>query len=291
MTRACYCLAVGAVGLLLVSGCRSGELSAYAPRGPGRQPSTFWSLGYWPARHYVVEKLEEEGIDQSSTYAYDVDHLFHGRLKQPTFRSLCALLNTHFQDGDRIVIIERLAYTEALWYGYVVVAFTRDGPQAVTNMVADHASPWGWECQLQPRTLRLDRRRLAPVMADLDRAVSASSGGALLWFDAIDTPIFVLHDVRPDGRRFSFGIRGYGEQGREWSKHGPDSDLLEYQEVSQILRKRRTEGPEYVPYESPRGSELQTVGARYAWLMARVWEGALGLEDATILGKEGSVLD
>jgi len=239
----------------------------------------------------VVEAVEKKGIDQRPAYQYDIEHLFGARLSQPTFRSLCALLNTYFEDWDRIIIIERLAYTEPLWYGYVVVAFAPDGHKAVTNMAPEYGSPWGWQCHLPPRPLRVDRERLAPVIADLDRAVGAASRGALLWFDAIDTPIFVLHHVRPDGRTFSFGIRGYGEDGREWLKDDRASYSLEYQKISELLNKSEAEGSEFVLYESARGSELKTVGALYAWLMARVWEGVLGLEDATILGREGSVLD
>jgi hypothetical protein len=291
MMRTRYCLAAGAMGLLLVSGCRQGQLAAYAPRGPSGQPDTFWCLVEWPARHWVVEAVEENGIDQRSVYAYEVDHLFCARLSQPTFRSLCGLVNTYFQKWDRLIIIERLAYTEPLWYGYLVVAFGPDGPQAVTNMAPEYGSPWGWQCHLPPRPLRVDRERLAPVIADLDRAVGAASTGALLWFDAVDTPIFVLHDVRADGHAFSFGIRGYGEEGREWLKYELASRFLEDQEVSRLLNKGKAEDAEFALYGSARGDELKMVGAHYARLMARVWESTLGLEDATILGNRGSVLN
>jgi len=149
--------------------------------------------------------------------------------RRPDRGSLCGLVNTYFQEWDRLIIIERLAYTEPLWYGYVVVAFGPDGPEAVTNMAPEHGSPWGWLCGLRPRRVRIDRERLAPVIADLDGAIGASSRGALLWFDAVDTPICVLHDVRADGHAFSFGIRGYGEEGREWLKYELASRFLEHQ--------------------------------------------------------------
>lgn len=266
-------------------------MQAYAPRGPSCEPGLFKCLSDWPTRHYIVEALEREGIRLGiEDYSYNIEHLFDGRLSQPTFHSLCALLNSYFKDWDRIIIIERLAYVEPLWYGYVVLAFTPEGPKAVTNMVADPPSPWDWESRLQPRKLSLDRKRLLVALSELDKQAEVSTKTGLLWFDAIDMPIFVLHYVKRDGVRFSFGIsgfwHGYGPSYEEWSESESVSLFKERKFASDVFEKAEAWEDEIVQYNSSRGKELMKVGASYARLMAFVWEAIMGLEDATIRGKE-----
>ena len=56
--------------------------------------------------------------------------------------------------------------------------------------------------------------------------------------------------------------------------------------ASDVLEKTDVWEKEFVQYNSARGQELMTVGACYARLMAHMWQAIMGLEDATIWGKE-----
>jgi hypothetical protein len=292
-----YGLAMGVMVVLLASGCGPGDLSTYTARGPSAQPGTFGSLAYLPTTHLVADGIRGKAAKSKEVeeyYTSEIEFLFNERLTQPTFRSLCALLNTFFQNWDRLVIIERIAYEGELWYGYAVLAQTPSGPKAVTNMVADRGSRWGWECCLQPRQVRLEPRRVAMTLDMLDTFANDTANRGLLWFDTGSMPIFVLHYVRRDGRMWStssFGISGYGIGEKAWQKHEVESYFMSWEEISKLLSNNVQ--PECVSFESPRGGELKKVGASYANLMAIVWKCILGLEDATILGddEEVTVLD
>ena len=283
MTRVCYCLTLCAVAhLLLASGCGPAYLLAYTPIGPSADPDIFEPLAYWPRMHFVVNNLEREGENLTAYYESEVDLFYLQRLQQPAFRSLCALLNTYFQDWDRLVIIERVGHREELWYGYVVLGLTPDGPKAVTNMVANKGWCWDWQSRLEPRRLRVDRKRVQSVFEELDRVKSLTKRTGLIWFEARDWPIFLLHDLKRDGQDFSLGVRGYGAP---WARLQAADSVLGWDEISKLLEDAdMAVSSECVLFKSPRGYELKRVGDRYATLMAFVWYSITGLENAAILG-------
>jgi len=281
------CLLVGAAVLLLGSGCGPGYLPDYTARGPSAQPGVFLSLAYWPNKHMVVERLTEK--DCTAFYSEEVDFLRRERPGQPAFRSLCAVLNTHFDGWERLVVIERLGYREDLWYGYVVLGVTPRGTRAVTNMAANDDSPWDWQGQLEARRLCISREQAELVLEDLDRMEKFTEMTGLIWFDARDWPMYVLHDVRAGGRELSFGIRGCGAPGRNWTETKVAGYFMGWEEASNLVAKYQRPESECVPYASPRASELKKVGASYATLMAIVWKRIMGLEDAGILGHDHEV--
>ncbi|MCX5671060.1 MAG: hypothetical protein NTU94_07045 [Planctomycetota bacterium] len=179
-----------------------------------------------------------------------------------------------------MVIIERLGFVDDK-YGYAAFALTAAGPKAVTNLRADCGDPWGWGGQLEPRVLSITLQQAAGTLVELDKAC-ASLPGRLLWFDAVDSPIFVLHDIRPNGDDFSFAVRGVGAITMYWP--GPAAkEPLDYKAACDLVN--RGEKGEVVPYGSPRAKELQAAGRVYAALLAQVWKSLLTTPDATILGK------
>lgn len=299
-------LALAAGTLLLVAGCIQGDLSIYAPKGLGAK-TDLWPMDSQFVRYHIVHLRADDGDGHQLSRVPDgtmrqlpeeVGRALDGRPSQPGFRCLCALLNTYFHDWDRAIIVERLGCVEPLWYGYVVLAFTPDGPKAVTNMLTDGHSPWGWQPGLDPRPLQVDRGRLAPVLADLGRA-RERFGGVLLCYDRVDAPLFILHDVRRNGEGLSFGIRGYEFPGSVCVERMPKE--AEYERAGQVWKRQwpgdltiHAPGEQWrnvVPFGSPHAKEIDALGLVYATLVARVWEGVLGLEDATILGKAGRALN
>jgi len=261
--------------VLTALGCGQDNLSSYAPRGPSAKRNMFMWLAGWPCRHFAVEDVESERAD----YEWEVDYFEFGRPGQPTFRSLCALVNTYFQDWDRLVIIERVGCRGEPWHGYIVLGCTPDGFKAVTNL---EGRLWDWKCRLEPRRLRVDGRTLSGVLDELDRFEESTKTVGLLWFEARDWPLYVLHDLRRTGRQICFGVRAYRVAEADWAKAETESSGMGWDEISDLLDKNP--GAECVRLDSPRGFELMKVGARYAPLIAAVWDAIMGIEDKGILG-------
>jgi hypothetical protein len=122
---------------------------------------------------------------------------------------------------------------------------------------------------------------VAGTLLELDKAC-ASLPGRLLWFAAVDSPIFVLHDIKPNGEDFSFGIRGVGAITMYWEGLA-SKEPLDYRTAGDLVNGG--EKGEVVPYGSPRAKELQAAGRVYAALLAQAWKSLLKKPDATILGK------
>jgi len=247
------------LGALLLSGCAQPAVTGYVPLGPSTGNHTFQALKNGMARHYVCDgTLEDARITMQDgdalrdTFGWEVDDVLGGRLVDPRFRCLCAFVNTYFCTWTRMIILERFGFVDD-GYGYVVVVPTPCGPRAVTNMVAQGGDPWGWEGRVGPRPLRVEKRKLETVLTRLDKAGSILPQ-ALLWFEAVDSPIFVLHDIRADGSHFSFGVRGVGAWREHWC--APDTaDGVSQEDAAVLVGKGKPD--EVVFFDSTRGKELR----------------------------------
>ncbi len=279
MARGCVRLAMCATFLLSASGCGPDYLPHYAPKGPSADAGMFMSLAYWPNRHFAVREVEHEGESLKPRYDWEVNYFHMERPSQAPFRTLCALVNTYFQDWERLVIIERVGTTSEPWFGYIVLGVTPDGPKALTNL---EGRLWDWKCRLEPRRLRVDQRAIQDVLAELDAAdVPSVEMTGLLWFEERDWPLYLLHDLRRDGREFSFGVRAYRVAEADWAKAEAESRDMGWDEISHLLEKHPKS--ECVRLDSRRGFELMMVGAKYAPLMATAWKGIMGVEDRGIM--------
>ena len=72
-----------------------------------------------------------------------------------------------------------------------------------------------------------------------------------------------------------------------WSKQWP----MERASGTACVVPQNTRWRDLVPRGSPHAKEIDALGLVYATLTARLWEGLMGVEDATILGAEGSTLE
>lgn len=204
------------------------------------------------------------------------EHLMH-RPSSPGFRSLCALMNTYLTEWDRLLVLERLCFA-GNEYAFAVVAVKSGHLRAVTNMERPREGAV-WDETLSLRSPCIAKQKMVNALADLDGAREVLPK-RLLWFNNVDWPLYILHDVKADGSAFSFGICGWGD--RDDDGHDNSQALLNYAQAAELVNRARPWMA--IPDDSPRASELRSAGRTYATLLAKVWEGILGKPDFYILG-------
>jgi hypothetical protein len=190
----------------------------------------------------------------------------------PAFRMLCAVLNHHFNEWDRMVIIERLGFTD-YEYGFIVVAHTKTGIQAVTNL---RLGEWRqWEDSVDLYELTVNSRQYESVLEELDK-VRSDFPQPLFWVENVDYPLYVLRDIRSDGTAFTYGVCG---ETQIWIS--PKEPALSFSQAADIVRNV---GTETLYCRSPRGQKMLSAGRTYATLLAKAWQATLGEPDREILG-------
>ncbi|HUU93381.1 MAG TPA: hypothetical protein VM238_19480 [Phycisphaerae bacterium] len=275
------CLAAASVVMALACGCTRQSLSAYEPAGPGADNRTLQSVSLEYLSRYFVHggpPGEEQLRDATDPFMQNLDRAFVARPVYPGFRSLCALVNRHFGHWDRLVIIERISFGGG-GYGFIVVARTSRDLVAVTNLELSERDTWYSE-RNRLRELTPDRQAFEACSAEIDEA-----GGVLpevlLWFSNVDWPVYVLHNIRPDGKAFSFAVSGY-IAGKDPGVNAPKR-ADEFAAGARLLREVRPRW--FVSDATPEASKLRMAGGVYARLLARVWRSTLGEPDDCILGE------
>jgi hypothetical protein len=224
-------------------------------------------------------------MDEYATLnAFDqmVDDELMKRPANPNFRCLGAIVNRYFGQWDRMVVIERIGFVGGE-YGYMVLALTPQGAKGVTNLRTARGDAMGWHACATPRTLEMDRRRLAAALGELEIARELVPEG-VFWFGAVDWPLYLLHEIRSDGKAFSFGMSGYGAREEEdgFVRQLPKPPL-DFRRAAELVNKGRS--MEALTYGSARAKELQSAGRYYAALLELVWSASLGEPDAFIAGR------
>lgn len=288
MARSAVAL-LAAASLCAAAGCGTDNLTDYAAFGPSADEGLFATLAIDLPPVFVCggadaeadkaadskETLEERQASDYRSLKWVMDDTIIHRPSAPGFRQLCDLLNRHFGEWQRLVIIERLG-SVVYECGFVAIAVTADGPKAATNL---RRSGDVWNDSIYPRAVRIDAHRFQACLAELDRARKVLPQ-RLFWFDNVDWPVFVLHDVKADDVPFSFAVCGpFGPDDRSVPLPPP---ALEYAKAARVVGK---EAPQRsVDDGTPRAKELREAGGVYAALMALVWESSLGPRDYMILG-------
>jgi hypothetical protein len=206
------------------------------------------------------------------------------------FRMLCALVNRHFGDWERLVIIERLERGGNVATGFIAVAVTPDGIKGVTNLGVNGPDAGQWVETTHPRVFAVDRARFESCLVELDKFGQHAIWQPLLWYSYRDVPIYFMHDIKfnrkpsqdePLLKTSAFALCGWavlpaGE--RERLLKGP----RDYARAEEILSKYHPWQDYDVGSEADR--ELRKAGATYASLLSLVWECTLGRPDYAILG-------
>jgi len=264
------------------SGCAVLNISAYTPKGPSADARVMRSLCDSLPADYVRSKIwANAGVQMSDRDTLNalqggIEGILRQRPSNPGFRSLCAIVNSYFGAWERLIIIERQGFTGEDEYGFVVIGVTRYGIKAVANLKPDETL---WAESVDLRALEPDPRIAESVVAELDKA-RAALPERLLWFDNIDWPLYVLHDIKADGTSFSFALCGWGnvQTQKEQAQQAP----LDYQYAAELVNRAKPWA--LVWDDTPRAAELRTAGRTYAALLAMVWESAMGRPDFYILG-------
>jgi len=254
----------------LASGCASDDSCRYAPDGMGRQTLkclTDRLPGYLvvPSPLDGAAPTADERDRRYRVWQDNIDEHIMLRPSNPGFRSLCALLNTYFRKWDRLVVIERLCIAGDE-YGFAMVGVRGQHLIAVTNM---HKCSMGvdfWTEDLSVHWARVDAGQFRSWLAELDRARTVLPEG-LFWFDNVDWPIYVLHDVKSDGTSFSFGVCG---QNDEDTPQLP----LDFAMAAELVNGAKPYVP--IPEDDPQARGLRAAGRTYADLLAGVWASILG---------------
>ena len=263
-------------------GCGEPGMAHYEAVGPSAEPYVLQNLSIRLPMDFVYVKAASQTVtDERMTRDLEsiVEEAIRERPGSPAFRSLCAILNRHFGKWERLIIIERIGFADH-GYGYAALAVTYEGIQAVTNLEPDGRNCWVETPR--PRALALPPGRMRQCLAEMDKARRVLPE-RLLWFEAVDWPLYVLHDVRADGDAFSFAICGWGDKAGESnraSEVAPD-----YVQAAQLINKAKPWAA--AADGSPRAAELRSAGRTYAALLASVWESILGKADFYILGEAG----
>jgi len=263
--------------LFLPCGCYQPELSKYAPRGTSCDnmlPSFGMEL---PA--YFVRKVGDSASPSeiAAEYSYDILRV---RSATPGFRMLCSIVNTYFEQWERLVIIERLEHGGNDETGFVVVAVMPSGLTAVTNYGLKGPEAGMWVATEFPRLFKVDRERFQSLMVRLDLARETLPRGLFL-FPNVDWPVYILHDIKSDGSYLAYGIAGWAEA---------EDDTMErllkaqptYAEAAKLVGKM-------MPWQgieegSQAARELRQAVATYAALVDMVWQCTLGRPDYFIIG-------
>lgn len=195
------------------------------------------------------------------------------RPNSPGFRALCALIQSRLGKWQRLVLLERmfLRGMNSLDYGFIVVAVQPPGITCFTNLrwTCDKGG-WHLEAAPSPFALCIEDRKFAACLADLERA-KQHLGKVLLWQDACDWPIFVLHDIASDGKSFAFAMFGFDAYvpstggGLERSVDYAQAGNLQAQLGEVVVARKQ-------------GKEFRFVADCYATLLARVWDACLGAQ-------------
>jgi hypothetical protein len=287
------CVGLALVSCLLSCGCGQTNLCDYAPLGTSAN-SSLPSLSLYLTPYFVSDPEDAVKCAQDpppfyadNPFAFYSYVVVRNRPATPGYRSLCAVINRHFGKWERLVIIERLQYGGYDETGFIVAAVTRGGLMGVTNLGPKGPDAGLWEATLCPRAFRLDGVKFESCLAELDKARKSRKGlwSELLWFNNIDWPLYLLHDIKSDGSYLSLAVCGWGWR---WADH-EDADRarllkapLDYAKAAELVSK----SPPWqnIVEGSASAKELRKAGATYASLLSLVWECTLGRPDYAILG-------
>jgi hypothetical protein len=273
--RSVFLLSLVAV---LQCGCASDGLRAYTPRGLAANERVLQSLGIYadlPAYFIGVPNDTQEALREEALLLKQIiDSHVKLLLANPSFRSLCALLNTYFVSWERLVIVQRIDFSGDQ-YAFIAIASQKNGYRVVTNLQERASSGW-WEEGLALRQILVRQGDIEQSMTAIDKA-RAALPEVLLWYECVDWPLYVLHDIRPNGQSFTFSISGWGEAPTQasWPKKP-----LAYSQAAQAIEKAKL----IVPDTDPQIAELRAAGGAYADLLALVWESTIGKADLYIRG-------
>jgi hypothetical protein len=269
---------LASTAILSCSACGRTNLNEYAPLGTSAR-QWFPSLSLDLAPYVIVDPRDAKvtHLEFLSFYSYVVNG---HRFSTVGFRCLCALLNRYFGEWERLVIIERVDFVKDQT-GFLVAAVSRDGLVGVTNLRWDGPGFTSWEATPRPRIYSLDRPKFESCLSELDKARDVL-GRDLLWFNNIDWPLYLLHDIKSDGSYLSIGVCGWADtddaERARLLKARPD-----YAKAAALVHRAKPWQP--IPSDGAETEkELQQAGATYASLIARVWESTLGRPDYTVTG-------
>ena len=262
-------------------GCSGRDLRDYEPAGQGADAEATAALSARLPSYFVgLAGGSEEDLEEAwRTGQSIIDEHLMDRPSSPGFRSLCALMNTYLTQWDRLLVLERLSFA-GNEYAFAVIAMQSGQVRAVTNMERPDEGGVGNET-LSLRSPPIHRRKVVDALADLDAARKVLPK-RLLWFNNVDWPLYIVHDVKAGGSAFSFGICGWGNGANDG--HGRSQVAVDYAQAAELVN--RAKPWRAVPDDSPRASELRAAGQAYATLLARVWESILGKADFYILGPD-----
>lgn len=251
----CLALSPAAVG------CGSAGLAAYAPTGPqGSTPIPITQRLY----AVVLDPNTHEDAEYASRWYWES---VLQRPDLPAFRAVCGLLNGHFTQWSRLILIERIAYyRDPMTYDFLLLAVTPGGPAGVTNL---RWTGRRWEAGVALVPLPIERPMLEAALRDLDSA-RREMPRALICHLAHDHPFFVLHDITRDKGAWVCAIQGR-DLDRPTTTHGP-GETLDYEEAGRGLRDLGD--LDVVP--AAQRQRFNLASDRYAALMARLWGAALG---------------
>jgi len=276
-------------GLTVVYGCGRAELCDYRPLETSAE-LLLPSLSLYLTPYFVSDPKDAAKSTQDPPPFYSDDPfafysyvVVRHRPATPGFRTLCAVINRHFGKWERLVIVERLEYGGHDETGFIVAAVTRDGLMGVTNLGPKGPDAGLWEATLWPRAFRLDRVKFESCLAELDKARKSRKGlwSELLWFNNIDWPLYLLHDIKSDGSYISIGVCAWADL-EDAERVRLLKAPLDYAKAAELIRK----SPPWqnIVEGSASAKELRLAGATYASLIALVWENTLGKPDYFVLG-------
>ncbi|MBM4018393.1 MAG: hypothetical protein FJ288_08730 [Planctomycetes bacterium] len=264
-------------------------MCAYATLGHGHiaHPRLLEGLPEESAWYFVyhLETDASAGQPLSASEEFQVlreliAHIIKARWANPSFGSLCTLLNRYFGTWERLLIIERVT-PAGHGYGFLAVAVKKTRVRAVTNLVWKcQYGTWTWSEINRPRLPPFEPRRIAQALYELDQARQALPE-CLFWFPNVDWPLYVLHDIKADGTAFSFAVCGYDRA--RGQLFGDDGSFCDYTRVAASLRDRE---PAAVPDGSPEAECLWRAAGTYARLMDHLWHAILAKRERDILGIE-----
>lgn len=230
-----------------------------------------------------VMNTEGDVKDAAASFQEQFDWVTGNRVASPEFRTLCCALNRVQGNWERIVIVECFSFEgDEPDYGFALAVLANGSTGGCTNMRRDNG-------RLQ---VGQEVRAIAPVpatfrdqLAELDKA-GKTLPPRVLYNDAIEAQLYIVHDIRRDGSDFSFGIWGWPAE--EALPCGPP----DYARAAEMIMRDMSPqpslwdsmpasspastAPAFVSRHSSRGRELALAGEVYAHLMAQTWHAVLG---------------
>jgi len=196
------------------------------------------------------------------------------RPANPTFRSLCGILNRQFGKWSRLVVIERMSY-HAQDYDFIAIAITNNDVVGVTSM-RWCGGEWGvWEHNRELVRLRVNREKLRASLEDLDKA-RATLPQMFIWHPEVDQPLFALYDAKNapwEGGTWSIAVHAWAYT-MPTTEH-PFSERLDLAPAAALMREFGSTGG--VP--ATREKDFDAATDVYLTLMNRVWEAAFDRPD------------